>query len=238
MKERIFNYWFHLMILSVCFLLSCQKDNYPVPNSKLQGAILYKGDTIHVAANQVNFQLWQSGYGKLTPITVNVNQDGIFSALLFNGDYLLNFPKGRGPFISDKIDTGNNKDTIRLSVRGNTQQNIEVLPYYMVRNVNFNLDAGKIHGNFKLEKIITDLNSKKVEWVRLYVNKTIFVDNNNNIAFQTIDGSDIVNFENISLGLDTPQIVPSQDYFFVRIGIKIENVEDMLFSKAQKVELK
>lgn len=226
---------FILCLLLVAFSSACKKDNYAPPKSMLTGAILYEGDTIRVASMQVKFELWQTGFGKLTPINVNVNQDGTFSALLFDGDYKLDFPRGEGPFMSNKIDQKNNSDTLLVHVRGNTQQNIEVLPYYMIRNPKFSLNGRTVIATFKLEKIITDVNSKSIDNVYLYLNKTLFVDNNNNIASSSISGVDISDMNNISLQVNIPELIPDQNYIFARIGVKITDVEDMLFSKVIKI---
>src|SRR5690242_13847449 len=127
-----------VLILAVIFLAACQKDNYTPPGSRLQGAILYQGDSINVSYNDVNFQLWQSGFGKLTPINVSVDQNGSYSALLFNGDYKLIIPQGAGPFMN-QTDPKTNSDTILVHVQGNQSLNIQVLPYYMIRNPQFSV---------------------------------------------------------------------------------------------------
>lgn len=227
-----------LWLLPAVFFTACEKDNYAPPKSKFTGAITYKGDTIRVASRQVNFELWQSGFGKMTPINVSVDQNGIFSALLFEGDYKLDFPSGQGPFMSDKIDPKTGADTMAIHIKGNTSQNIEVMPYYMIRNPQFSLSENKVTATCKLEKIITDANAKNVDNVTLYINKTYFVDNNNNIATASINGSDITDMNDVSLHAEIPDMTPVQNYVFVRIGLKIANVEDRIFSPIMKIELK
>lgn len=227
-----------LWVFPVLMFAACQKDNYEPPKSKFTGAIVYKGDTIGLGTQQVTFELWQSGFGKLTPISVNVDQKGTFSALLFNGEYKLDFPSGQGPFMANHIDTKTGGDTIALSVNGNTSLNIEVEPYYMIRNPSFSINGSTVTANCKLEQIITDADAKGIDDVTLYLNKTEFVDNNNNIATAGIGGGDITDMNNISLHVDVPNLVPSQDYVFARIGVKITNVEDRLFSPVVKIALK
>lgn len=227
-----------LWLLPAVFYTSCEKDNYAPPKAKFTGVIMYKGDTIRVGSQQVNFELWQSGFGKLTPINVNVDQDGIFSALLFDGDYKLDFPSGQGPFMSDKIDTKTSSDTLEIHIKGNTTQDIEVMPYYMIRSPQFSLSGKTVTATCKLEKIITDANAKNVDDVTLYINKTNFVDNNNNIATASINGSDITDMNQINLQANVPALTPAQNYVFARIGVKIENVEDRIFSPVMKITLK
>lgn len=224
-------------LLAVVFFAACQKDNYAPPKSKLSGAITYKGDTIQVASLQVYFELWQSGFGKLTPINVNVDQDGSFSALLFNGDYKLDFPNGQGPFMANQIDTQNKSDTLAVHVQGNTSLDLEVVPYYMIRSPQFSLGGSTVTATCQLEKIITDADQKDVETVSLFLNKTAFVDNNNNIAAATVNGADITDMGHISLHADVPDMVPTQHYVFARIGLKVKNVEDLMFSPVVKITL-
>lgn len=227
-----------LWAMPAVLFASCKKDNYAPPQSKFTGAITYQGDTINVGTEQVTFELWQSGFGKLTPINVNVDQDGTFSSLLFNGQYKLDFPGGQGPFMTDHIDTKSGTDTLSVSLNGSTSVNIEVEPYYMIRNPSFSLSGNTITGTCKLEQIIKDENAKGIDQVTLYINKTQFVDNNNNIASADIGGGDIVDMNNISLHVNVPDMVPTQDYVFARIGVKISNVEDWLFSPVVKIQLK
>jgi hypothetical protein len=48
---------------------------------------------------------------------------------------------------------------------------------------------------------------------------------------------DISNMNNISLSVPVPDFVVDQDYLFARVGVKIQNVEDLLFSTVQKINL-
>ncbi|HEY6082242.1 MAG TPA: DUF3823 domain-containing protein [Chitinophagaceae bacterium] len=227
-----------VLILAVIFFAACQKDNYTPPGSRLQGAILYQSDSINVSYNDVNFQLWQSGFGKLTPINVSVDQNGSYSALLFNGDYKLIIPQGAGPFMN-QTDPKTNSDTILVHVQGNQSLNIQVLPYYMIRNPRFSAGSDStITATCKLEKIITDANARDVDWVALYISKTTFVDTRTSISTRSINGSDITDMNNISLNAKVPVMIPTQHYVFARIGVKIANVQNMIFSPVEKLQLK
>jgi len=230
-------YQYMLWVFPALFFTACQKDNYDPPKSAFTGAITYQGDTIRVASGQVNFELWQPGFGKLEPIGVNMDQNGAFSALLFNGDYKLDFPSGQGPFISDEINTDDQSDTIAVHIQGNTSLDIEVLPYYMIRSPEFSLSGKMVTGSCQVEKIVTDARAKDVETMTLYLNKTAFVDNNNNIATASVNGADIVDLNAVSLSTDVPDMVPTQAYVFARIGLKIKDVEDLMFSPIVKIPL-
>src|SRR5687768_6041350 len=96
--KRIFNYNIILAVLVV--FASCKKDNFDPPGSTFKGRITYNGEPIMVEQNQVRFQLWEPGWGLNGALDVAIDQDGSYSAVLFNGKYKLVIPKNEGPFMS------------------------------------------------------------------------------------------------------------------------------------------
>jgi hypothetical protein len=244
------------LIASVAgFLVSCEIDNAEEPKSLLQGQIHYEGDPIHVGAGEVGFQLWEPGWELDYPIDVAVSQDGSYSALLFDGEYKVIIGENQGPFrnITTSATLG---DTILVNVNGNTELDIEVEPYYMIRGVDHSVEARDdvatewvdgervereitVHDvtvNFSLEQIIGGEESRDVEWVYLTSHKRQFVDNIYNLERTSLRGSAIEDMDNMSMVVTVPEMVPSQDYAFIRIGVKIQDVEALLFSEVIKVE--
>jgi hypothetical protein len=224
-------------------MLSCKKDNYDAPSVLLEGRITYLGEPINVSSKDVTFELWEPGWGKNGAITVNVKEDGSYSTLLFNGNYKLVIPPSQGPFRS-KPNNETNSDTVLLKLSGSKTMDIEVIPYYMVRNPQLALSGTDIiNASFKLEKIITDVNAKDIESVFLYLNQTSFVDGTNYIARTSMAGVDITDPENISMQVTVPADISAngttgtQTYVYARIGVKISGVEDLLFSPVQKIDL-
>lgn len=224
----------YLMALSA-LMFSCAKDNFTEPKSTLSGQILYKGEPIGMESG-LGMQLWQPGFGKLGAINVFVDPKGSYSAILFNGNYKVVFPKGRGPFRTIEKDA-TSKDTLYLSLGGDQKLDVEVLPYYMIRTVNFSGGENKVGVSAKLEKIITDANAKDVERVSLYISKTQHVSRAVNIGVTDVDGATIKDLNNIIISTNVPSIVPAQDYVYARVGVKIKDVEDMIFSPVQKIDL-
>ncbi|KQM69333.1 hypothetical protein ASE74_04805 [Pedobacter sp. Leaf216] len=233
MKNR-----FYYVIAAVAVLFSsCKKDNYDAPEADFTGRIVYKGEAINVEYGQVNFELWQSGFGNYSALNVNVNQDGNYSAKLFDGDYKLVFSPNQGPFLWKKNAAGR-QDSIAVNISGSKTLDIEVMPYYMIRGATLTATAGKVNGFCRLEKIITDANAKDIERVSLYINKTQFVDGGNNLgdgAVQNISGAAIADLNNLNLSVTIPSMTPTQNYVFARIGVKIAGVEDMIFTPVAKI---
>lgn len=233
----------YIMLFILCVMaVSCDYDNYDGPNAQLTGNLVYKGEPLNVSAGEIAFQLYEPGWQLTATINndrgVKIAQEGSFSALIFNGNYKLIMPKNQGPFMNI-TNTATNSDTIMVKVNGSTKLNIEVTPYYLVRNAKFSISGKTVTANFKAEQIITDANAKSIERVSLYVNRTQFVDNRGsyNIKAADLSGGSIVDPNNITLSLVVPDIVPTQNYVFARVGIKIAGVEKMIFSPVQKLTL-
>lgn len=237
-----------VLLLIILGLTGCALDNFEPPKSTFEGRIVYKGEPLlmqsaNVAVTNnsdfpVFLELWQQAYNNRSSIRIPVKQDGSFSALLFDGEYKLIVPNGQGPFLWKRTEK-NTPDSLSISMQGSKMMDIEVTPYYMVRNPQFSVSGRKVSGSVKLEQIITDAtNAKTVERVSLYVNKSQFVDAGNSLNKADLAGTAIKDLSNVSLTTDdVGTIIPSQNYVFVRIGLKITGVEDMIYTPVQKVTL-
>jgi hypothetical protein len=226
---------FYITIV-IATALSCKKDNYDAPGSRLSGHVVYKGEPIEVEYNQVGFELYQYGFGKTGPISAVFAPDGSYSMLLFNGDYKFIIPNGQGPFQWKQTSQGA-PDTMAITVSGSQELNIEVTPYYMIRNPQLAASGGNVSGTFNIEKIITGTSAKDIENVSLYINKTQFVSGSDNVAVKTVKGADITDPNNVVLGVAIPTPTQAQGYIYARIGLKVAGVEDRIFSPVKKVQL-
>lgn len=229
MKSQIY----FLILGAMALMVSCELDNYNEPDAILSGNVSYNGQAIPVARNQVRFQLWQSGYGNPAPINVAVAQDGSYSSRLFSGNYKLIFLPSEGPFVAPA-------DTLYFNVNGNMDMDVDVTPYYTIQNAQFSHSGGVVSANCGLNQIITGANSRTVERVTLVINRTQFVDANSGGegSLAQVD-ADISDLNNISASVEIPDdpTKPDQDYIFARIGVKIQGVEDMIYTQVEKVNL-
>ena len=223
-----------LGVLTLAAAAGCKKDNYPQPGSMLTGHLLYKTDTIQVERNQVPFQIYQYGFGKVGPIGSTFSQDGTLSSVLFDGNYKIIVPNGQGPFMWKQTAAGN-PDTVSVTLKGNQSIDLQVTPYYMIRNASITVSGGTAKATCKLEQIITDANAKNVERVSLYINKDQFVSGGDNIAKKDLAAADITDMNNILINVAVPSITPTQNYVYARIGLKIAGLEDMIFSPVQRI---
>ena len=228
-----FNSFLSLLALGA-LLSACAEDNYPEPKTSLTGNIVYKGEPIGVEYDQVRLQLWQPGFGRLAAINAPISQEGSYSALLFDGNYKLVFPQNDGPW-KTTIKDGIAKDTIFVTLNGNQKVDIEVTPYVMIRNAKITGGEKKVNATFGIEKIITGVDAKDIERVSLYISRTQFVSRANNIGVLDRNAADVKDLSNVTMTVNVPTISPAQDFVFARVGVKVKDVEDMVFSKAEKI---
>lgn len=228
MKTR----YFIILLGLILTVASCEIDNYDEPETYFTGQITYQGEPIRVGADEVRFQLWQSGFGNEGPLDVHVAQDGSFSALLFNGEYRLDFLDGQGPWRANIVNQQQG-DTIYINLNGDTNMDLEVTPWYMIRNAQFNLTGNTVEASADLEQIITGEDARNVERVTLYLNSTRFVSNESDENVTRTD-ADLSDLDNLNMSLNLPDNY-NRDYVFARIGVKIEGVEDMLYSRVEQL---
>lgn len=224
-----------LMAFGLLFT-ACKKDNYTPPSSTFTGRVVYKGEALNFPQDKVWFELWQDGFGRRGSVNFPIRQDGAFSAILFDGDYKLVVPNHEGPFLVKKLSNGQ-PDTTLVQLSGSKNMDIEVTPYYMIRNPKISVANKVVSASFNLEKIITDANAKDVESVVLCINKTQFVSDNDeeNVAKTYKGGGDLGSLNNIQLSVNIPTFVPTQNYIFARIGLRVRDRDDMLYSAIQKL---
>ncbi|WP_208025661.1 DUF3823 domain-containing protein [Niastella caeni] len=220
-----------ILIVVVITTISCKKDNYDSPNAHLHGHVVYKGEAIELEYDQVRFELYQYGFGKTGPISAVFAPDGSYSMLLFNGEYKFIIPNGQGPFKWKQTPQGA-PDTTVITMNGSQELDIEVTPYYMIRNPQVTASGATVSGVFKIEKIITDASAKDIESVSLYINKTQFVSGADNVAVKTLNGKDIADLNNVHLNVTVPNL--NQTYLYARVGLKIAGIEDRMFSPVTK----
>lgn len=222
-------------------IYSCEKDNLNPPGSQFTGRVVYNGNPLQLKNNRetVYFEMWQPGFGKNAPISIFFGQDGTFSSLLYDGTYKLIIPPSQGPFISPK-------DSIEVIISGNKTMDIEVTPYYLIENANFKLGTDSIvTASCSVSQIVTGVQARAVEYIALFVNRTMFVDDDNFIADNRKVINNIGSIGNIQFSAKIPKDISwnsqagvgKQDYFFARIGLRIQGREDMIFSNIVKVNL-
>lgn len=220
-----------MLILSGCGITAY--DNYDAPQAVLEGHVVYKGEPINVRSGGVDMELWQSGYADKEKIPLNIDQDGSFSAKLFNGKYKLTQLVGDGPWVT-------NTDTMDIDLADYDSVNVEVEPYYMFKNVSIQDSSGTIKANFQVEQIN---GSRNIEFVTLYVGSGRIVDSQYSEFSNSVNGSQVSYNTDMTLRKDVPADFPGdtdtkpQKYVYARLGIKIAGKEDQLYSRVVRIKM-
>ncbi|MCE7060760.1 DUF3823 domain-containing protein [Dyadobacter sp. CY343] len=227
-KKRFVNQVLGLLALATV-LSACEKDNRAEPKSVLKGRVVFNGEPVGVRSNGVQLEIWQRGYQLFTKIPVYVNQDGTFSASLFDGNYKLVRLRGNGPWVD-------NTDTIDVQLRGTQELDVPVQPFFVFENETYSKGEGKVNATFNLKQINT---SRNLERVNLYIGTTTIVDPNNNAGNAQEVAANITDLtKSITLTATLPAALAGRDYVYARIGVKTSGVGEMLFGEPQKIMLK
>lgn len=201
-------------------------DNYDPPGSLLSGRVVYQGAPVGVRSNGVQLELWQPSYELNEKIPIHVDQDGSFSAKLFDGDYKLNLRAGNGPWLDSQ-------DTIFIQVRGGAEVEVPVTPYYVIENPSVEHSGGAIRATFQVRAVEP---SRDVEYVGLYLSSTSFVDRINMAASAELGGTAVADLSTpITLSVDLPDALAESGSAYARIGIKTVGVDEMLYAPVARV---
>jgi hypothetical protein len=158
-----------------------------------------------------------------------VNQDGSYSASVFDGDYKLVRLKGTGPWVDLT-------DSIDVHVSGNTIVDVPVEPYYFIKTSSAAKSGTNVTATCTLQRVNT---TKTLEVVRMYVNGTTIIDQNNNVGNASVLAAAIADpTQPINLTLAIPASLAAKDYVFVRVGVKTTGINELAYSEPIKVALK
>ncbi len=202
------------LLVTAIFIAGCGKDNYDPPKSVLTGKVVYNGQPVGVKGtnNAVRLELWQRGFQLFTAIPVYVTQDGSFTATLFDGDYKLVSIRGNGPWESKQ-------DTVAVTVKGDTQVDYPVTPFYTISNETFALSGNKLTATFTINFVS---GAQAVERATLVVNKTKFVDETAQIA--RVDKTNPGTGQ-VTMTIDLNETVMSNVLLTARVGVKVSGRE-------------
>jgi hypothetical protein len=207
----------------------CEKDNRTEPKSVLKGRVVFEGQPVGVRSNGVQLELWQHGYQLFTKLPVHVNQDGTFSASLFDGNYKLVRLRGNGPWTD-------NTDSIDVELRGSKEIDVPVNPYFVLKNEVYAKGEGKVSATFNVQQVAA---GRAIERVNLYLGTTTIVDPSNNVATAQEVAANITDLSKpVTLTATIPSGLASREYVYARIGVKTSGVGEMLFGMPQKIMLK
>lgn len=237
MKKNIF----YTFLALVFILTGCEYDNFKAPESILSGTVNYQGTPVGVKTGANQLELWQHGYKLFSKINVYINQDGTYSARLFDGDYKLVRLKG-APWTDQT-------DSIDVTVKGNTIVDVPVTPYFTITTPTFSFADSTVTAS----GLVTKIGTKNIERVTLYIGYTAFVDATNvgtytDYSFdppKTVSlkldktGGALSNLANpLTFSYKLHKLVYAKQYIFARLGVKTSGVSEMFYTPAQKFQIR
>ena len=215
-----------LACILLVLIVGCSKDNKDAPDATINGKVVFENQPLGLRSNGVQLELWQPGYQLFSKIPVHINQDGTFSAQVFDGSYRLTMLRGSGPW-ADKT------DSIVVDVKGSASIDFPVDPYFVIKNANFVKAGNNINATFNLQRVNT---SKNLELVRIYVGQTIITDQTNNAGSAQKAAAVITDLtQPVTLSVPIPASLSAKDYVFVRVGVKTAGVAELLYSMPVKI---
>lgn len=221
------NAFIYTLLWGGALLTGCEKDNFEPPTATLTGRVVYQDQPVGVRTNGVQLELWQPGYQLYTKIPVHVNQEGAFSASLFDGDYKLVLLRGNGPWVD-------NADTIDVQVRGATVVDVPVQPYYTIRGESFSKSGNALTATCQVAQAAA---GRAVERVTLFVSSTQFVDANNHLTRTEITGDALADLSQpLHFNLTLPGDLVKKGYAYARIGVQTVGVAELLYTPVQKIQ--
>lgn len=190
---------------------------------------MYDKQPLGVRSNGVQLELWQYGYQLFSKIPVYIDQDGTFSAKVFDGNYKLTILRGNGPWV-DKM------DSIDVKVSGAANVDVPVDPYFIIKNEKFERTGTMITATFNLQRVNT---GKALELVRIYIGQTNITDQVNNATNVQKAASAITDLNQpVTVSATIPASLSVKDYVFARVGVKAVGVAELLYSQPQIITLK
>ena len=174
------------LTLTGLLLTACEPDNMDAPYCHVTGRMCYQGQSIGVRGSgsaslteTTTIELWQSGFGKETPLKVNVMQDGTFSTYIYPGNIRLITRQGVGPWQQG--------DTLRATVKGNVQLDYEVTPYFLITDATYSYDPQEKRLTASCQ-VVQVVGEAHISSMGLLVNDRQFVDLANQKASVTGNG--------------------------------------------------
>jgi hypothetical protein len=238
MKREIL---YTLIFALAIFVTGCKYDNYDPPTSMLTGTVNYQGAPVGVKSGGNQLELWQYGFKLRSKIAVYIDQDGTYSARLFDGNYKLVRLKG-APWTDQT-------DSIDVAVKGNTVVDVPVTPYFNITAPAFSFADSTITAS----GLVTKIGTKNIERVTLYVGYTTIVDATNvgtytDYSFnppKTVTlkldktGAAIANLTSpLTFSYRLHKLVYAKQYVYARLGVKTSGVSEMYYTPAQKFKIR
>lgn len=234
-----------LLLFVVILLWSCEKDNYDPPAASFTGQLVYNGKPLpyngntDVSDGSEIIQLYQYGFGKTGALNVRVNQEGHFSSLLFDGDYVMIFKDQEYPFVFDEwpMKANGRTDSVHFLLNGSKHMDIKVTPYFDFKNIEYKVGVTGVEAGFNIERVLEGANVR-----RAYIYMSTAANVNKNTKLSKVINVDNIN-NRVSFRIPFDQYRNHadyknnfRDYAYLRVAIETDKASEFLWSPVYKLE--
>ncbi len=207
-------------------MFSCEIDNFDAPSNQFNGRFTYNGESLQLRGtggdgDNILYAIQKgSEYENSGTIPLYVNSDGEFNSLMYDGHYQIVLRQDRGPWVPMK-------DTIEVDIQGAQTLDIEVTPYYMLRNSSISFNNNVITVSTEVDQIVEDA---EIDKLTLFVSSTMFVDNVAKIAEYSCSDAQ-VGINEFSYDISDNAETNNAKFLYARVGLKAKASNDYIFSE-------
>lgn len=139
--------------------------------------------------------------------------------------YRLTTRDGNGPWV-------NNHESVTVNLKGHTEVNLEVTPYFMISNEQLSVTGSAMNASFMINRIVPDA---KISRVMLLLSKTQFADDVNNLYRQ--DFSDVVpGSVNLSADISGNTEIVKAKALYARVGVLANGADQAIYSPVVRLK--
>lgn len=216
----------YLFITFLVFILTnCKLDNFDAPTSQLKGRFVYNGEALQMRGTGgdgdqiINAVQIDERFENVGTIPIFVNSNGEFNNLMYDGHYKLVVRQDKGPWIPIK-------DSIDVYIDGNTNLDIEVTPYFMLKNSEITLDNNVVNVKTDVEQIVE---YATISELKVYLSSTQFVDDRVRIGEYTCPNSKVGSNE-FNFDFSNDDKIKNSKFLFARVAVKANGANEYIFS--------
>ena len=219
-----------ILILGLFLVTGCELDNFDEPKSEFKGRFVYEGEALQLRGtaydNDCMMYAYQEGpeYEDRGAINLFVNSDGEFNSLMYNGFYKIVLRQDRGPWIP-------RKDTIEVNIKGNQILDVEVTPYFLIKDTEIDFQNKVAKVKCKINQVVE---TASIDRAVIYISKTKLVDNVAKIAEKSFTNLNPGEHE-FTFDLSDNGVTDAAKFLYARVGVKARQGNDYIFSEVTQL---
>ena len=147
-----------------------------------------------------------------------------FNSLMYDGFYKIVLRQDRGPWIP-------RKDTIEVNIKGNQILDVEVTPYFLIKDTEIDFQNKVVKVKCKINQMVE---TASIDRAVIYISKTKLVDNVAKIAEKSFTNLTPGEHE-FTFDLNDNGVTDAAKFLYARIGVKAREGNDYIFSEVTQL---